>query len=105
MKEARIILPTFQRDDMPVGANIPTMLEEKLIDVFGGYTVTVGHGGYRMADGSIKQEPVRVYDVACGEWDNSETLEPMAKWLCKAANQECVYLRLPSGQIKFVGVA
>lgn len=109
MKEARIILPAYERDGTPVGKGIAGQLSTKLIDAFGGYTLTVGVGGYRMADGSIKQEPVEVFDVAMpsGDDDGSlhqgQNLTEIAVWLCNVANQECVYLRYPSGLVVFVG--
>ncbi len=51
----------------------------------------------------IHHEPVWIYDVAC--FNNNQTeieLITLAEWVKTAANQESVYLRLPSGQVIFV---
>ena len=100
MREARIICASEQRDNRPVALSVISQLEETLAQRFGGYTVVMGRGGYVMDSGELKTELVRVYDVAM-EAHHFPALTGIAQWLCREANQECVYVRDPTGQVSF----
>lgn len=100
MKDARIILATEQRNNIPIHASIRDLLREKLARAFGGYTETIGHGGYIMEDGTLKQETVLIYDIAI-EDHYYPVLTSIAQWLAMVANQETVYVRRPDGNVVF----
>jgi hypothetical protein len=100
-KEARIILATEQQNNTPIHASIRDLLREKLARAFGGYTETTGNGGYIMENGDyLKQETVLIYDVAM-EGHHYPALTAIAQWLAMVANQECVYVRRPDGEVMF----
>jgi hypothetical protein len=99
-REARIILATDQQNNVPIHASIRDLLREKLARAFGGYTETVGQGGYIMANGDLKQEAVLIYDVAM-EDHLYPALTAIAQWLALVANQETVYVRRPDGEVLF----
>src|ERR1700675_5050344 len=100
MKEARIILASDQRNGEPVDSKIRGQLADLLARKFGGYTEIRGHGGFIMADGLLKQEFVTIYDVAM-ESEHYPALTGIAQWLCRVANQECVYVRDVDGIVRF----
>lgn len=101
MKEARIILATDTKDNRPIKATIRELLRNKLANNFGGFTETMGYGGYIMADGILKTEAVYIYDVAMPHQD-FPALRAIAAWLRIVAEQETVYLRDPDGNVAFV---
>lgn len=96
-KEARIIAvagyPEAQKN-----------LELRLLRRFGGYTKVASEGAWiDPATGEIYREPGWIYDVALE--DDAEawaSLRGVAKFFCHEAEQICVYLRLPNGQVEFV---
>lgn len=100
MREARIILATETRHNHPIKEGIRGLLRAKLTSAFSGYTETQGTGGYVMADGSHKRESVYVYDVGM-EDHQYPTLTAIAQWLALVADQECVYVRRPDGEVLF----
>ena len=96
MREARIIAPI---------ANLAARvrLEESLTNAFGGWTKYAGIGYWR---GLVPQrygqmECIAIYDIAVDP-DRETTLRAIAAQFCWAAKQECVYLRLPNGEVEFV---
>jgi hypothetical protein len=106
MREARIILPGYQRNGAPVDSHVLPRLEAMIIDAFGGFTCMRGIGAYRMNDGTLKQEPVAIFDIAIKQVSfRSISLHDIALWVANAANQECVYLRHPNGSVEFVSGA
>ena len=92
-REACLIAPLPINDD----------LEGQLIAAFGGYTRTGGRGAW--FDGiSNVQEDVAIYTIAMLDTAfTRETLINFAKQYRLAANQTCVYVRLPDGSVTFIG--
>lgn len=96
-KEARIIAvegyPEAQKN-----------LELRLLHRFGGFTKVASEGAWiDPATGKIYREPGWIYDVAIE--DDAEawaSLRDAAEIYCYEAEQLCVYLRLPNGQVEFV---
>ena len=100
--EARIIMPTHDNKGRPLGF-FANRLRARLVDAFGGYTETGGTGGYAGAMGATTDEraPVIVFDIACDR-DARPVLVAIAQWLARVADQECIYLRLPTGEVLLV---
>jgi len=66
-----------------------------LIDVYGGYTVSYGVGGWAGPKGVQVIEDVALYDVAFDDHiDNTQHFEYLALWLGGKLHQESVYFRL-----------
>jgi hypothetical protein len=99
MREARIILPHNSKI-----LSVHEWLRRTLVDEFGGYTWTSGTGAWCDERGEVVQEPVWIYDVAvpdCSLLTHSR-LHKIAETAAILARQDCVYLRLPSGEVRFV---
>lgn len=100
MREARLVLPAADNAGTPL-PNVHSGLQRELASAFGGFTQTMGFGGWVDNDGKTISEPVAVYDVAIEE-DAIDTLRAIARRYCALAEQACVYLRLPTGSVEFV---
>lgn len=102
MKEARLIVPVHYNDGTEAnGPNV--MVQDWLVGVFGGFTLTEGKGGWRDPKGNTVTEPVNVYDVAMA--DNAEAISHLFEIARKVKNvmeQQAVYVRLPNGLVQFV---
>ncbi len=102
MREARLILtaPTPNQ-----ACFIAEWLEERLCTKFGGYTMTHGTGGWAAGPAHC-YEPIRVYDVALDERDDEAANEliALAREMGRRAEQRCVYLRLPSGEVTMLDI-
>jgi hypothetical protein len=97
MKEARIILP-YDPDNVAPHAQ----LRQELMNAYGGYTSFNGVGAWRSDKADII-EPIVVYDVAMADLSHDcIVLFGIAKRICAAAQQECVYVRAPDGYVHFV---
>jgi hypothetical protein len=106
-REARIILP------MRADAEALAAIERRIVAIFGGFTSSVGTGAWRAPDGHTDVEAVRMYDIAvpafmAGDPDRawlgaSLTLREIARDAARAMRQECIYLRLPDGEVRLVG--
>jgi len=95
MKEARLIVPRHHQWQ--------TVVEKRLTEAFGGFTLIFAHGGWKDKTGAFITEPVAVYDVAMDVTrDNRNKLMQIARETMVALNQEAVYVRLPSGDVLLV---
>lgn len=93
----------------------------RLAQAFGGYTLTSGKGGWVAPDGTLHEDHVLVVDVAvplflpvsqAGGIVTHETeragmfatgkLWTVARDYASAAEQQCVYVRLPSGDVHLI---
>ena len=96
-REARLIIP--------VGCLAPgnqhRLFQESLCAMFGGYTQTIGKGGWKDSCGTIMHEMVEIYDIAVTD-DQFRILQTVAAWVAFAGNQEQVYVRAPDGVIRSV---
>lgn len=122
MKEARIILPTsfehpdkkwLEHNEGPRDAEsvrveyvnaIHAKLEYRLAQEFGGYTATVGKGGWVDDQGDLVQDDVIVYDVAgVGSVADENELMYIAQTFRNMAQQDCVYVRFFDGTVRLIG--
>lgn len=98
MREARIIVP-----NKPEHHHVARELRHKLAHSFGGYTETIGYGGWVDPRGELIAEAVIVYDVAMADTaENVTAIRALADHVRVAARQQAVYLRLPSGNVEFI---
>jgi hypothetical protein len=103
LKEARLIIPDYGRNGQPIPDWLRSSVEAILCKKWGGFTKTQGDGGYTAHNGAIIYEPITVYDIAVPMGPTTELqLTDLARGICNAARQECVYLRLCSGQVELV---
>lgn len=100
MKLAKLVLPT--RDNV-----LTSMWGEHqdvramLADAFGGYTQTMGAGGWKRPDGKVQVEPVVVYDIAM-ERAAVIKLRDIAAEVAKLCRQGCVMIVTPNGDVEFI---
>ena len=96
MREAVVILPDHE------AANLH--LELTLLAEFGGFTTTRGCGQWKdPTDGKVYEDGVAVYTIAMDPTDdNAQRLGVIAKAAGELANQICVYVRHPSGDVVFI---
>lgn len=101
MREASIVIP----DPDTMGghairrANIN--LRKNLCDAFGGYTLHKAQGAWRDETGQIVYDDNLVYTVAMDDTaENKFKLRQLAEAAGVEAEQEVVYLRLPSGDVE-----
>jgi hypothetical protein len=97
MREARIIFPTE-----PL-ARERTRFEHDLVSAFGGFTRTIGDGGWAGDDGKTVYETVSIYDIAMrDEFQDFGPLKNMAVEYGRRLEQEAVYVRYPSGDVEII---
>ena len=102
MREAMIICPTCTND----GADM-SLIQRKavamMVDAFGGCTVTEAYGHWRNDAGEIMSEPVwQLVSAAVNGASARSTLQDIARYVCDAGRQYCVYARMPDGEAIFV---
>lgn len=102
MREARIILPL--RDN--AGHGVPLAHDElqmHLCEQFGGYTAQNVRGAWLSPHNAVMQDASVAYDVACEPTPaNDAALATLAVAAGRAAHQQAVYLRLPSGEVRVI---
>ena len=99
--EARLILPNATNDGRELNAEHAS-LRLRLAETFGGFTAIKADGGWS-GEGGFVSEPVTLYDIACEPSHETERkLRELAQWARMAAEQEAIYLRLPSMIVEFV---
>lgn len=101
--EARIVIPTENREGKPLSAIFVNDILLEAAELFGGYTCWQASGGYVMADGRLAKEKVYAIDLAVARNASTKTqLEALALKIKLQGDQESVYLRLPGGRVEFV---
>lgn len=102
MKEARLIVPVRGNNGEDL-AETHVFVVERLIQHFHGFTVSPGAGQFINKDGEIVADEVRVYDVAGEDTpDNLRRLEAIARYVAFTADQESIYLRNFSGDVRLI---
>jgi hypothetical protein len=105
-REARIVLP------MRADAKALAEIEARLVAAFGGFTSCTGTGAWRAPDGFAEVESIRIYDIAVPAFDAGEperawlgseiTLREIARDAARMLAQECVYARMPFGDVYLI---
>jgi len=103
LKEAHIHLPVLDNEGHSL-RHVHVALAQSLVSIFGGCTETKANGYWRdEKTGILHAEEVVRYTVAMV--DSIETtgnLRGIAKGICKAANQVCIYVAYANGTVEFV---
>lgn len=104
MREARIILPHSQPSHLVhKTVTLIKWLRRELCELAGGYTETMGRGGWVNDEGKTLDEEVTIFDVAVGPLQIPQ-LRSIAREMGERAEQKCVYLRLPYGEIELIKI-
>lgn len=101
MRECRVIVPTHNN----VGNALTYEHNEfqvALINAFGGFTRTLGLGGWRADNGNIVQEEIAIYDIAVEDSPASVKLRIFSMELLKTADQDAIYFRGPDGTVELL---
>ena len=105
LRETRIILPLRTNDGKPLDW-LHARLKRQLAEKFGGYTAFQSFGGWvDPKSGKLIEEASVTYDVAAPEQSENYYLQILCEDLTEAAQQECIYLRLPTGSVNFIEAA
>jgi len=103
LKEAHIHLPVLDNEGHSL-RHVHTALAQTLVSLFGGCTETRANGYWRdEKTGILHAEEVVRYTVAMeASAVNQGKLNGVAKGICKAANQVCIYVSHATGEVEFV---
>jgi hypothetical protein len=103
LKECRIILPLTDNVGASLASEI-TWLARHLANKFGGSTrFTLAEGNWLDGDDVLIEDAVIVFDVAVPDTEATcKYLLALCKWLRRTTHQDCVYLRLPTGEVLLV---
>lgn len=102
MKLATLILPTVNNDGVDQ-TDTHCALQAVLCETFGGFTRTMGDGGWVSDTGKLYLDPVAVYSIAmCGS--DREKLESIALFYGHMAGQLSVMVTHADGAVVFVDV-
>jgi hypothetical protein len=107
MREATIILPSQAFNGGWLSRQQRESALDCIADTFGRVTAVEGHGIWRAPDGTLKREPVTVLTIAVDDSEEGDVtiasqLREAAGQLAFTLDQDCVYLRLPSGNAERV---
>lgn len=104
MRMAQINLPILDNNGNHLW-EVNGQLKRMLSNHFGGYTKLQGTGGWKDAKGQVIQEEVYVYQVAMHDTpSNCETLRQIAMHIGTIAEQQAMFIMLPSGQVEIVDI-
>lgn len=104
MREARIIMPLVSTDSQHTREH--DRLKRALAQNFGGYTVTIGSGGWVDGRGFLIRETVAIYDIAMPDTKlNRSRVRDLAYLTAVELKQESVYVRTPDGNVHIDAVA
>lgn len=82
-------IPSNYNDGREVSPTLIRAVEEEILSFADGYTLTLGVGAWKNADGEVYREPVRLYAV---DTEDGSALIELAEWVADALGQEAVYL-------------
>lgn len=100
MKLATLVLPITNNSGEDQ-SDTHLALRATLCDVFGGYTVTTGNGGWS-DKGKVFNDPVAVYSIAMEmNGENFVALESIARFYGHMAGQICVMVVHCNGDVAF----
>jgi hypothetical protein len=99
---ATLILPTVNNDGVDQSDTHAT-LQHALCTAFGGYTRTVGEGGWLAPTGVVYSDPVAVYGIAMDDSPrNRSELESIAQYYGNLADQISVMVVHAAGDVAFL---
>jgi hypothetical protein len=84
-------IPEQYNDGTAVGREVFEAVEERLLEIGGGFTLTHTTGAWRSDDGTIYREPIACYAVGA-EAEAQRPLHKLAKLVGTVLRQEAVYL-------------
>lgn len=97
MREAQIICP------VEGGREAREAVETAICKAWGGYTSTTIQGAWYDGDGQLVMEDGKAYTIAMEDTgDNALLLTAIARFYARDAEQDCVYVRLPTGRVVFL---
>lgn len=101
--EARIILPLRNNDGIMLN-DLHMKVQEMLSKAFGGWTSTVGKGGWiDPVTKESQREDVVVYDVAVDQsFTTHVLLDTIAGIILTEGEQKTVYVRYPNGIVRLI---
>lgn len=113
LREARIVMPyttimAAAKGDVwstqSLGAH--RLLKERLCAAFGGFTMTLGHGGWVNEKGEVEKDSVAIYDVAIDSDRDApwELIHRFAVEAGTALDQKSVYVRYPNGEVDIIKI-
>ena len=87
-----------------VNAFYHSQLEKRLCQQFGGFTATLGQGGWQTLDGRVICEPVTIYTIAASAHDDHfcNDFRDLAREIARDLEQECVYLSFSTDNAEFI---
>ena len=87
-----ITVPRQYNDGAPVSEGTFALIEEHIISITGGFTVTDGLGAWH-SGGQVYHEPVKVYALDADESDSTERdVRDAAERIGEALRQEAMYV-------------
>lgn len=103
MRVATLILPTVNNDGVDQ-TDTHAALQSVLCEAFGGFTRTMGHGGWS-GPGKVYHDPVAVYGIAMDDSPvDRAKLESIALFYGHMAGQLTVMVTHAAGDVAFVDV-
>ena len=103
MKKCIILLPTQYNDGNEVAANVIKGILREIDEVFDGHHIAgIGHGTYRMANGSMATDSTLDVWVAVDP-DNIDVLRKMASRFARMLKQETIYFEVMDSEVEFIG--
>lgn len=112
LKEARIVMPysvmlTVAGEAWDTKSlSVHGELKKNLCTAFGGFTMTLGHGGWIDGHGEVIKDRVAIYDVAV-DTERDGPWELIARFAIDAGRklgQDSVYVRYPNGEVDIINL-
>lgn len=101
MHLATLILPTVNNDGVDQTDTLLAM-QSVLCDTFGGFTCTIGEGGWKSDRGSFYRYPVAIYSIAMPDDSESRAkFDSIARFYGHMAGQICVMVTHANGKVVF----
>lgn len=102
MREAKIIIPRHDNNDMPLPALLE-MVVHRAVDQWGGATVNRVTGYWKNEERELFIDDNHLVTIAMDMTEADEYhLRQLAEFVADEATQECVYICHASGQVEFV---
>ena len=104
MRCAYLVLPTVNNAGVDQ-TDTHAALQSVLIDTWGGFTMSIGSGGWRAPSNQIYLDPIAIYAVTMDDSAaNDSKLDSAAKFYGHLAGQHCVMVIHASGEAAFLNL-